>query len=251
MIVRMSGAGNTFTIEDQLEKDPLPGDFSEQARKLCSETPKTDGYLILWRSHECDFQWDFYNNDGSNAEMCGNAARCASRYFLEKKNLDRCTFRTRAGLISGSWKSKSEGLICVTLTPISDIKSHFKAETKIGPVIGTFINSGVPHFVIERKPERSLAQELRASLSFGPQGANITFSQPGMGQDLKVVTFERGVEDFTMACGTGAVAAAFTYFEKNSSDKSVVIEMPGGKLEVTQSHPPTLTGPTKYIEEHL
>ncbi|MFN7262192.1 MAG: diaminopimelate epimerase [Pseudobdellovibrionaceae bacterium] len=251
MILRMSGAGNTFTILDQLSDLPDSADWSARAQELCAQSPTTDGFLVLWKSPDYDFQWDFYNNDGSRAEMCGNAARCAARYYLEKSKKESCTFLTKAGLISGKWASKSEDQISVSLTPIQNLQARFLAQTLAGTEIqGTFLNTGVPHFVIEHEPDRTLAVALRASHSFGASGANITFSQAMGPHRTKAVTFERGVEDFTLACGTGAVAAAYAHFEKNSAEASVVVEMPGGELEVKKGTPPTLTGPAIYIGDH-
>ena len=112
---------------------------------------------------------------------------------------------------------------------------------------GFFVNTGVPHFVLQKTPDEELARELRQSTAFGSAGANITFAEFDSGDFIQAVTFERGVENFTLACGTGAVAAAKYHHFLYPSVTTQAVEMPGGILQVEWTHErPQLTGPAEF-----
>jgi diaminopimelate epimerase len=113
---------------------------------------------------------------------------------------------------------------------------------------GLYVNTGVPHFVIEQKPDTELSRRLRKVTDFGPPGANITFVQNLTNTSLEAVTFERGVEDYTQACGTGAVAAAMYLQNQKGPQNSIEVHMPGGVLKIenaTAGSRPFLTGPVQ------
>lgn len=245
-VTRVSGAQNTFFIADSINgdwKSIYPSLSVEEKRKiaihLCQLDPKTDGFLFLIPQSEFDFAWDFFNSDGSFAEMCGNAARCATILFYkkidQKKNI---RFFTGAGDIGA--EVLNEETIKVEMSPISQLKKMTVLNCE-----GLWVDTGVPHFVIERSPDASLARQLRKVSDFGAQGSNITFVQNLGSQSLEAVTFERGVEDFTRACGTGAVAAAVYFQDKKGNRETVNVCMPGGVLVVQSNHAgkrPYLTG---------
>lgn len=226
---RASGTGNTFIFLDELTSLPAQGtkNRAELARYLCTAFPgfKSDGFLVIKKHADLDFEWEFYNSDGSNAEMCGNAARCAALYFIKKVGPKKITkFLTGAGVIEARAVGQSESgdQIEISFAAPKTIRSVLVVEG----VRGALIDSGVPHFVIEQEPDLHLARKLLQSLDFKPEGANITFVQNTT--PAHAVTFERGVEDFTQSCGTGALATA-AYF----GSKNLLIEMPGGTLGVT------------------
>ena len=248
---RASGAGNTFFIAnifDSQWKQKFSSlsdiDKASLAKTLCEgfDGFKTDGLLFLRPEPGFDFAWDFFNSDGSKAEMCGNAARCASLFFFENIKAQRSfRFKTLAGEISG--EITLDGNVRVQMTQVHGLRTMKVLEKN-----GTFVNSGVPHFVIAEAPNAELAKRLRKVSDFGPPGANITFVEMKNRLLVKAVTFERGVEDFTMACGTGAVAAAMWLQQQNGTLPSVNVEMPGGTLTVDQAvegQRPVLSGPTK------
>lgn len=248
---RTSGTRNTFFIthvQSGLWKDLYPKLIKEEkqnlTRKLCGSFHgfKTDGLLFLYDHKDYDFAWDFFNSDGSFAEMCGNAARCASLYYWKKiKSQKNIHFFTGAGDIDA--EVISDGIIKVTMSKISEPVK----KTVLG-IEGLFLDTGVPHFVIEKTADRELAKKLRQVNDFGASGANITFVEDLKSDSLKAVTFERGVEDYTQACGTGAVASAMYYqAQKNISD-DILIHMPGGDLQVQNAKAgtrPLLTGPAQ------
>jgi diaminopimelate epimerase len=250
-LTRVSGAENTFLIADLFEPAaarmkswtrPQKAAFAE---KVCNDFFgfKTDGVLFLQPESGSDFSWDFFNSDGSAAEMCGNAARCATVYFHEfVEPKEKIRFQTLAGEIQGEFLSPHSAR--VTMTEITEMKSQLTLER----VSGFYVNTGVPHFVLKSPPEKTLAQKLRFHPEFGEAGANITFVDVVSETAAKAVTFERGVEDFTQACGTGAVAAASMMASESKKDELFKIEMPGGLLEVERvklHDRPLLTGPVR------
>lgn len=248
-ISRVSGAKNTFFIIDAFS-EPWKSIYSSLTstekqkitKNLCTSFYgfKTDGLLFLHEKSNFDFAWDFYNSDGSFAEMCGNAARCASLFYFQrisaKKNI---RFNTGAGDIGA--EILNENSVKIEMSQISELKRMTVLKTS-----GIFVDTGVPHFVIEKKPDSILAKELRQVSDFGKSGANITFVENLENKFVDAVTFERGVEDFTQACGTGAVAAAMYFQDKIGSSQEVIVRMPGGTLTVQNAKPgirPCLIGP--------
>lgn len=234
---RMSGAGNTFFIivDSNLSKI----DKKETVKKICNEYVgfATDGVLFLTKNENSaknfHAEWDFYNSDGSHAEMCGNAARCAGLYYFNKINTEKkIIFKTAAGMIEAEIISPQEGIVRVKM-PIIKAGAGIKMITlKNKNIKGYFVNTGVPHFVIQRQPNEELAKELRKINDFGEAGANITFVEFDDSDFIQAVTFERGVENFTLACGTGAVAAARYHHECYPEINFQKVEMPGGLLQV-------------------
>lgn len=248
-IIKMSGAGNTFSLIDAREgsswleaEKKLQLSRPDFARRICDRVlgVGTDGLLFIQRgSAGFDFDWDFYNSDGSTAEMCGNAARCAARFcheYLSSSDLKTMKFNTGAGLVTA--EILEDGKIRVRMPEARTVKASITLKTRAGTE-ETFVlvNTGVPHLVQrignigERHAMKEMAREMRSHADLNPAGANVTFfveSQPGT---IDAVTFERGVEDYTLACGTGAVAAALVYAQK-SRMKKVNVHMPGGAMQV-------------------
>lgn len=250
-VTRMSGAQNTFFIANvfdpkwsQVFPSLTKQEKARVAAYLCESFYgfKTDGLLFVRPEPNFDFAWDFYNSDGSYAEMCGNAARCATLFFYEKVQQKKfLKFLTGAGAITGEVLSKDS--VRVEMTQISETK-----EMTVFGKKGFYVNTGVPHFVLEQKPDADLSKQLRKVSDFGPSGANITFAENLKDQYLEAVTFERGVENYTQACGTGAVAAAMYLQSKKGRKDFVEVLMPGGLLRIENAESgkqPFLTGPVR------
>lgn len=251
-VSRISGAQNTFFIANVFDpawakvfSELTTNEKAKLAEFLCESFFgfHTDGLLFVRPEKGYDFAWDFYNSDGSFAEMCGNAARCATWYFHQKvKPQKTLRFLTGAGEISGEVLSNDS--VRVEMTQVSETKKM----TVLGQE-GFYVNTGVPHFVIPQKPDADLSKKLRKVPDFGPAGANITFIQNLKDHFAEAVTFERGVEDFTQACGTGAVAAAMYLQSLNGPRKLIEVQMPGGLLKIENAESfkrPFLTGPVKF-----
>lgn len=266
--LKYSGAGNTFLISSE-KLDLDLADKRNFITRLCDpvEGFSVDGVLFLEKKNAV-IVWDFYNSDGSTAEMCGNAARCAYSFaneFMVAEN--KIEFQTLSGIVVGY---RSGPLVAVEMTEIKnesgslsksfiaekieneDLKKIFHRE-----VVGTdlqSIDTGVPHLVFEIKnfadfkSLKHLCSYLR-SLPLFPRGTNVTVISKISTNTAKAVTFERGVEDFTLACGTGAVAAA-KYLATQVPGKIFNVQMPGGNLVVdfkNKENFPTLIGEAKYI----
>jgi diaminopimelate epimerase len=228
ILTRMSGAGNSFYVCDEwsesqgLEEAVRPS-FAKKICRLFPEVP-TDGFIILKKKVNFDFEWDFYNADGSHAEMCGNAARCVALYFNQRiRAQEKIRFLSGAGPVEAELLLDRRVRVVMprTTKPKKAVQGYFS------------INTGVPHIVVESRADLNLAQSLRPLPE--PSGSNVTFvSNVQEGASLitcNAVTFERGVEAWTAACGTGAVAAA-TYLRETRACSHSEIHMPGGVLEV-------------------
>ena len=242
---KMSGAGNTFVIHfGQISDFFSPRDILNQKhrefiKKLCSkEWAHVDGALFLEKKSDLNYKWDFYNNDGSTAEMCGNAARCATflvnQEFPTKDNL--IEFETLAGLVVGEVSISSEVIVLMPTPKVKDKDFKTQADQYVGHYF--FIDTGVPHIVVKSEnllntlDLKKIGKLLRWAPELGIKGSNVTFYSVRGLNDIQAVTYERGVEDLTQACGTGAVAAAIAYLFTQENFADVRVEMPGGSLKV-------------------
>lgn len=245
---KMSGAGNTFlVISPELEQwqsilRQTQHSASEWAQIVCDPVlgVRADGFLILSKATAAgaDYAWEFYNSDGSTAEMCGNAARCAARYcyeILEKKQKAHFIFQTGAGLVETF--ILGNGLVRVSMPETLWVKKEINVKTDKNTETFAWVNSGVPHLVQkihafkDAVDLKEMAREVRRHPSLGSAGANVTFYSVESAGHIHAVTFERGVEDYTLACGTGAVAAAFVHHDERQS-VNVEVTMPGGNMRV-------------------
>lgn len=207
---KMNGAGNDFVVLDNTQNEyPFSPDF---IKFVCNRHKGigADGVMYLSKSNgEADVKMDFYNNDGSRAEMCGNGLRCAAifayKHFFQK---DKINFATDSGLLTT--EIKAENMARISLPVLEEFQ---KIEIE-----GTILykgNTGVPHAVIltealETVDVKNLGSKFRYHKHFAPAGTNVNFiSFTGKDRSkLKIRTYERGVEDETLACGTGIVASA-------------------------------------------
>lgn len=225
----MNGAGNSFAVIDARGSSL---DMSEMARQYCSFY-KTDGFMALDSSEIADFKLHFYNSDGSRADMCGNGARCICRFAYDNKITPRkMRVETDVGLISG--ERISESLYKISLNP--------PAELSLDGACGVpFVRVGVPHLVEEldgldfSNCEALLprARELRHSPAL-ENGANVNFFFVCDENTVRLLTYERGVEGFTLACGTGSGAVtAILWSEGRIKGDSLRVINRGGALSVS------------------
>ena len=266
-IIRMNGAGNSFFVLEDPEGELRRRGPGALARQLCrpEEGEQTDGMIVIIPAEgDEDFGMLFYNADGSLGEMCGNGARCICRYGYDHglAGTAQCV-ETTAGLVTGERLDNTHYRIRLNDPTVLDRRSVRVGETEYDCRYVELGSPGLPHAVVlledwdSRDPEglRRLGRDLRFAPAF-PKGANVSFVR-FIGEDrLKAVTFERGVEDFTLACGTGcgSIAAALTR-EGLVSGRDVRIVMPGGELSVSitdeagQIRDIFLTGPTCLVCE--
>lgn len=216
----------------------------------------SDGLIVLKeRSGTQDFEWSFYNPDGKEAEMCGNAARCATRLLEKKKGLKTIKVYTRAGFFNGKVVDHKDVTVETTIPLLQINKSENIFEQRFAA--GYLTNTGVPHMVIPVDRLDKLwgrQKELSPFIFdrlFDSRGANLTFFSVETVQELKSVTLERGVNDFTLSCGTGVIAAAQVHLYLQKTKGPVCVQTPGGTLTVDfpQEKTATLTGAAEIVFE--
>ncbi len=218
---KIQGSGNDFILIDN--RDERFYEFLEKTGVCLKEfvirvcRPHTgvgaDGLILIERPEDPSnhFRWQFFNSDGSEAEMCGNGARCAVRFCYDLGIVDEeVRFETLAGVVRAKVLEGGRR-VRVQLTPPSEpVEKSLEVSGDL--VKGVFINTGVPHFVtlvedIDRLDVVSLGRSIRFHREFEPSGTNVDFVEIE-GNRVKMRTYERGVETETLSCGTGAVASA-------------------------------------------
>jgi diaminopimelate epimerase len=256
-LFKVSATGNDFILADLVHMSwNLQAPRAEQVRKWCDrhEGIGADGAVFLEKSTKADFAWDFYNSDGSPAEMCGNAARAVSLYMHTRTGKKQLSFETRTGIVNAQVHSSDE--VEVELAPIAEADwNQWSSGNSIDQLSFDFVRAGVPHAVLrvpdiqDRERLQALALEIKRESRFQGAGTNVTFVRQLGGSAIESVTFERGVEGFTLACGTGAVAAAHSVL-RGEEGKTVEVRVPGGRLFVVwKNGRPVLKGPAKVIAE--
>ena len=207
---KMQGAGNDFVVIDH-----QPGlDYAAFARKVCDRHlgVGADGVLVLEASTTADHRMRIINADGSEAEMCGNGARCMAVYIVHKFAVvpEQFTIETLAGKLHASAKEETS---CVQLSEPKDYRANIELRIGEQKLTAHFINTGVPHTVIFVTglgdfDVHGLGRVIRHHPAFGAKGTNVNFVERVKDGVVAVRTYERGVEAETMACGTGSVASA-------------------------------------------
>lgn len=259
---KMHGAGNDFVIINLFDEHIEESDIPELARRVCRRRMSVgaDGLMLVTEAvNGGDYRLLFYNSDGSMGEMCGNGARCIARYGYEYGLAGEVQhIETTAGPVTGERISETMYRIRLNDPSVIDLE-----RTACG-IECSYVElgcPGIPHAVVEldnwvnlpRDELFRLGKELRCSPVF-PKGANVSFAKLIGSDNIQAVTFERGVEDFTLACGTGcgSIVSALT-LKGLVSGKDVKISMPGGELYVSvcndngSIHDVFLTGPTKIV----
>ena len=263
---KMNGAGNDFLIFNNMDGSIPAHQFTILAKTLCERhlSIGADGLMAVEPAQgDADFRMRFYNADGSMGEMCGNGARCICRYGYELGLAGETQrIETTAGLVTGQRIDKRHYRI--RLNDPSILRMDYPVEVNGFRYDGAYAelgNPGLPHAIIPMKQLADLPrQELFAlgrSLRYHPaypKGANVNFCEV-IGEDhILVRTYERGVEDFTYACGTGAgsTTAVLTLLGQVTGQK-VRVSMPGGDLLITAERCGDtitalwLTGPTNTV----
>jgi diaminopimelate epimerase len=184
-------------------------------------------------SGKADWAWDFYNSDGSTGEMCGNGARCFARFVQRQTGLNGdFTFETGAGVISAQFQGER---VTVSLTTPANLRIGDQLSLASGPATIHSINTGVPHAVLyvenaDQAMVLELGPEIRRHADFGPRGTNVNFVQVTGPNEIRVRTFERGVEGETLACGTGVTASALVSSRVHGFTSPVRVTVLSGDL---------------------
>ncbi len=225
---KMVGAGNDFIVVDNgLKVTPRRSlsraksrdsgqasqkfkSFEKIAKKLCDRRTGigADGMLVLEKSKIADFRMSVFNADGSVAEMCGNGLRCAVLFAGVKSKV---RVETKAGIYEGEITAKDK--VKVKMQEPKDLKLNFPINVNGRKIKANFINTGVPHTVVfvdglDKIDVDAIGSAMRYHDEFKPKGTNVDFVEIMDDNNIKMRTYERGVEGETLACGTGAVASA-------------------------------------------
>lgn len=229
--MKFSGAGNDFIVVDNRDRTIDPRKMSAFVAGVCRRhlSIGADGLIFLEKSRKYDFRWRFYNNDGGEASFCGNGARCVARFaYLKKIAPKAMRFEGAAGVVEAEVDGEQ---VTVCVPEPSGVRLHIRlavpshrrrrndvavpsSASHEGTMLeGHVINTGVPHFVYF-VPDTATAEvigigrPIRYHETFKPAGTNVNFAQVVDRHTIKIRTYERGVEDETLACGSGALAAA-------------------------------------------
>ena len=261
---KMQGLGNDYVYVNLFEEkveDPVATAIAVSDRHFGIGS---DGLILIGPSDVADFEMIMYTLDGSRGEMCGNGARCLVRYAVEHglaADEEDVRILADAGLVRGR---RLAGELCeIRLNDPSLIEPHRAAEGEDCAYV-ELGRPGLPHAVVEVPPSafddldalRERGRALRRSAAF-PKGANVSFACVTGERSVRAITFERGVEDFTLACGTGcgSIAASLILRGRIPGERAE-IDMPGGHLSVRLRRVGEsvrelwLTGPTAVVGEY-
>jgi diaminopimelate epimerase len=257
---KMNGAGNDFVLLDNLDRRLHLA--SGQIAHLCDRHRGVgaDGVLIVEpAANGADFRMRYYNADGGEAEMCGNGARCFARYASRMTGgAGTISFETPAGVIRAQCEGEN---VRLAMSEPRDLSLDRPVRLPSGDLAVHSVNTGVPHAVVfvedlEKTDVRGLGACLRYHPDFAPKGTNANFVQIIAPQDIAIRTYERGVEDETLACGTGVVASALILHEKYGAPSPVSVRVRGGDtLTVSFAREGgvyrgvSLTGPADFVFE--
>lgn len=235
---KMTGSGNDFIIIDNRDLKVAQEKGRELARLACRRklSAGADGLILIENDPETDFAWRFFNADGSEAEMCGNGARCAARFAILKgiTAKERFSFRTLAGVVEARVSGQSA---TVAMTRPHGLEKDISIEVGGYRMSLDFVNTGVPHAVYFAGSPKELEEidvcergrAIRHHERFQPAGTNADFAFVSDPHHMQLRTYERGVEDETLACGTGCIAGALTAAARGLAESPVNVVTRSGE----------------------
>jgi diaminopimelate epimerase len=246
IVHKYQGTGNDFVMVNSFEKEV---ELSvKEIQNICNRRfgIGADGLILIKKDKESDFYCDYYNSDGSQS-FCGNGARCAVKFAFEQNIISGT--KTRFNAIDGiHFAEKQNDLISLEMLPVKRISKNKEDYV---------LNTGSPHYVSFKPIKDTNIIEYGKSIRYSPEfyndGINVNIAEES-NKELKMLTYERGVESETYSCGTGATAVGLVYFEENDINKgNININVKGGKLNV-RAHKQSgtwediwLTGPAQFV----
>ncbi len=227
---KYEGTGNDFVMIDN-RQNIFPKNNLQLIEKLCDRRfgIGADGLILLENDSANDFKMVYYNSDGNESSMCGNGGRCLMA-FAKSLNVieNEATFIATDGLHEAT--ILENGLVNLQMKDVSEVK----IETDY-----VFLNTGSPHHVmlvddLENQDVKTIGAQIRYSDLYGKAGSNVNFVKQISENHFALRTYERGVEDETLSCGTGAtaVAIAMNAIGKTNSH-TIKLDVEGGQLEVS------------------
>ncbi len=258
--VKMTGSGNDFILVDNRKGLVDTNNCRELVQLSCRRklSAGADGFIFIENDPEVDFRWRFFNADGSEAEMCGNGSRCAARFahlwgIVPKA---RMSFRTLAGIIRAEVMGER---VKVRMTAPHGLENDLCVEAGDRSYCVHFINTGVPHVVMLEESSASLenadvfhlGRTLRYHSRFQPAGTNVNFATVSDPHHMAIRTYERGVEDETLACGTGSIASALIAASRHLVDSPVEVLTRSGETLTIHFEMPPATDPGAFTEVYM
>jgi diaminopimelate epimerase len=231
---KMNGSGNDFILIDNRDGSVGEDEMGLLVKRTCRrrESVGADGLIFVTGSDHFDFGWRYFNADGGEVEMCGNGSRCVARFaYLKGIAKSKMTFETLAGPVSAEVKGR---IVKVLMPDPSGLKMDIDLSRKPGWLGVDFINTGVPHVVVRVEdvsshPVFEEGRSIRYHSMFSPEGTNANFIKVLDRDTLEIRTYERGVEDETLACGTGAIASALVASAREMVASPVKVRTKGGE----------------------
>jgi diaminopimelate epimerase len=252
---KMHGGGNDFVLIDHRNRFITEAGQPEFARRVCHRQLGigADGLILIEASPTtaANFRWRFYNADGSEPEMCGNGGRCAARFaVLTGIAPAEMSFETLAGVIKAVVKGRRVKLL---MAGIGGLRLEHTIPLENATLLGHFLKVGVPHVAVpvpdlDAVPIAAWGRAVRFHGLFAPAGTNVNFIQVEGPQSLRIRTYERGVEDETLACGTGAVASALIAARLGQVVSPVTVHTRGGEALTIYFTPQGETFSEVYLE---
>lgn len=230
---KMVATGNDFVVVDNREK--AVGDVVSFAREVCQRQRGVggDGLLLIETSQRGDFKMRIFNADGSEAEACGNGFRCAALLAHERLGFPKKhRFESLAGIIDAEVKGNR---VRIRLMDPKEFKGREEMKVNGRVLHYYFIRVGVPHVVVfveglSKVPVFEIGREIRYHPRFQPAGTNVNFVEVTGPASIHVETYERGVEQNTLACGTGSTASAIVSSIVNGLQAPVRVKTRGGEI---------------------
>ena len=265
---KMNGAGNDFILLDAIAEPFDEAAAPALARALCDRRRSigADGLMLVTRAEgDADYRMRFYNSDGSLGEMCGNGARCICRYGYTRGYAGPIQrVETTAGLVTGWRITEDQYRIRLNTPSVVELEKQLTVDGRTYRCSYVELGSpGIPHLALEvpalAKQSEDALRRLGRALRYHPalpKGANVNFYELTGPDTVLEKTYERGVEDFTLACGTGAGAtAAAMRLRGEVGNETLRLDFPGGELQVSLSVDENavcdiyLTGPAVVVAE--
>lgn len=245
---KYQGTGNDFILIDNRSKNTMLN--MQQIEKLCDRKfgIGADGLMLLESEIGYDFRMVYYNSDGNESTMCGNGGRCITAFAQHLGLVRESAFFVA---IDGEHRAtiSADGIIALQMNDVKSI-THFDTYS--------LLNTGSPHYVLWQNDVQKvnvfeLGKTIRYSEEFAPKGINVNFAERKK-NGLFVRTYERGVEDETLSCGTGVTACAIASTDRQTGYFEIEVQTPGGLLSLhfnknapNEANEIILSGPATFV----